>query len=138
MCSIALIHVKINIWTTVLKLLLSLIICSLITLNELWTSREYQLCTHNQSWDMDILKSNCYCIMYSIALMHVKIKIYKKLLKNCCKSFIICCLITLKQILIRKKIQLCTHNQSWDMDILKCDCYCIMSSIALMHIKIKI
>ena len=36
------------------------------------------------------------------------------------------------------KIQLCTVNQSWDMDILKCNKYCILCSIALMNVKIEI
>ena len=36
------------------------------------------------------------------------------------------------------KIQLCTVNQSWDMDILKCSKYCILCSIAVIHVKIEI
>ena len=36
------------------------------------------------------------------------------------------------------KIQLCTVNQKWDMDILKCNKYGILCSIALIHVKIGI
>ena len=36
------------------------------------------------------------------------------------------------------KIQLCTHNQRWDMDILNCNSYCILCSVAPLHLKIKI
>ena len=36
------------------------------------------------------------------------------------------------------KIQLCIVKQSWDMDILKCNKYCILCSIALIHVKIEI
>ena len=36
------------------------------------------------------------------------------------------------------KIQLCTVNQSCEMDILKCNKYCILCSIALIHVKIEI
>ena len=35
------------------------------------------------------------------------------------------------------KNQLCTHNQSCDMDILKCKKYCILCSIVLIHVKIE-
>ena len=86
---------------------------------------------------MEIFKADCYCILCSIALMHVKIKI-KKNPKNYCTSLIICCLLTFNEILTCGKSQLCTHNQSSDMDILKSECYYILCSIALMHIKIKI
>ena len=40
-----------------------------------------QPCKDNQSWDMNILKSNSYCILSSIALLHVKMKITKTTLK---------------------------------------------------------
>ena len=40
-----------------------------------------QLCTHNKSWDVDSLNSNKYGIMCSIAVMHVKIKVWKTALK---------------------------------------------------------
>ena len=63
---------------------------------------------------------------------------FEKLLQNCCTSLIICCLITLNELLTCGKIQLCTHDQNWDMDILNSNKYCIMCSIALMHVKIKI
>ena len=63
---------------------------------------------------------------------------FKKLLKNFCTSLIICCLITLNEILTCGKSQLCTHKQSWDMDILNSKKCCILCSIALMHVKIKI
>ena len=89
----------------------SLIICCLIPLIEILTCGKCQLCTHKQSWDMDILKSDCYCVLCSIGLMRVKIQI-KKILKNCCTSLIICSLITLNEILTCGKSQLCTHNQS--------------------------
>ena len=56
-------------------------ICCLITLNETITCGKSQLCTHNKSSDMDILKYDCYCIMCSIALMHVKMKIWKTVFK---------------------------------------------------------
>ena len=112
-----------------------MIICCLLTLNKILTFGKIELCTHNQSWDMDILKSDCYCILCSIVPIHVNIKIKKKLLKNCCTSLIICCLATLNEILTGGKSQLFTHNQSWDMDILKSDC--ILCSIALMHVKIN-
>ena len=56
---------------------MSLIICYLIALNEIITCGKSQLCTHNQSWDMDILNSNKYCILCFIALIQVKIKILK-------------------------------------------------------------
>ena len=82
-----------------------------------------QLCTHNRSWAMDIVISNKYCILCSIALMQVKLK---KLPKSCCTSFIIICLITLNEILTCGKSRLSTHNQSWDMDILKSDCYYLL------------
>ena len=49
----------------------------LITLNERLTCGKIQLCTHNQRWDLDILKSDCYCLLCFIALIHVKIKILK-------------------------------------------------------------
>ena len=62
----------------------------------------------------------------------------KNLPKSCCTSFIICCIITLNEKLTCGKSQLCTHDKSWDMDILKSDCYCILCSIALMHVKIQI
>ena len=45
----------------------------LITLNKILTCGKIQLCTHNQSWDMDILNSNKYCKLCSIALINVKI-----------------------------------------------------------------
>ena len=41
-----------------------------------------QVCTHNQSWDMDILKYNKYCILSSTALIHVKMKFLKTTLKS--------------------------------------------------------
>ena len=47
-------------------------------------------------------------------------------------------LITQNQMLTCWKIQLCTHNQSWEIDILKCNKYCILCSIALIHVKIEI
>jgi len=62
---------------------------------------------------MNILKYHKHCLLCSIALIQFKI-----LLLNCCTSLIICCLITLNEMLTWGKIQLCTHNQSWDMDIL--------------------
>ena len=34
-----------------------------------------QLCTHNQSGDMDVVNSNKYCKLGSIALIQVKINI---------------------------------------------------------------
>ena len=58
-----------------------MIICCLTTLNEMLTCGKSQLCTHNQSLDMDILNSNKYCILCFIALIHVKIKILKTALK---------------------------------------------------------
>ena len=70
--------------------------------------------------------------------MNIKIKIKKKQLKNCCTALIICCLITLNETITCGKFQLCTHNKSSDMDILKSDCYCILCSIAVMHVKMKI
>ena len=111
-----------------------MIICCLITLNNLLTYWKNQLCTLNQSWNMDILKFNKYCILCSIALLHVKMKFSKTTLKL---LYIIDYLL-FKKMLTCWKIQLCTHNQSWDMDILKCNKYCILCSIALMHVKIKI
>ena len=86
---------------------------------------------------MDILNSNKYCIMCSIALMHVKIKILKTLLKL---LYIIAYLLfnNNKCTLTCGKSKLCKHNQSLDMDILKSNKYCILCSIALMHVKIKI
>ena len=36
------------------------------------------------------------------------------------------------------KIQTCTDNQSSDMNILNSYSYCILSSIALLHVKMKI
>ena len=36
------------------------------------------------------------------------------------------------------KFQLCTVNQSWDKDILKCDKYCVLCCITLIHVKINI
>ena len=62
----------------------------------------------------------------------------KKLVKNCCTSLIFSCLIIQNEILTCGKIQICTHNQSTDMDILKSDGYCILFSIAIMHVKITI
>ena len=109
-----------------------MIICCLITLNEILTCGKFQLCTHNQSWDMYILNFNKYFILCSIALLHLKIKNLKKLLKNCYRSLIIRCLITLNGILTCGKYQLCTHNQSWDMDILKSDCYCTVKNDVLL------
>ena len=113
-------------------------ICCLITLDKTITFGKSQLCTHNQRWNMDILKSDCYYIMCFIALMHVKIKILKKLFLVCCTALIICCLITLNEILTWRKIQLCTHNHSWDMDILNSNKYCILCSTALIYVKIHI
>ena len=43
----------------------------------MFTCGKSQLTTHNQSWDMDILNSNKYCILCSIAVIHVKIKFKK-------------------------------------------------------------
>ena len=43
--------------------------------NTILTSGKIQLCTHNQTRDRDISNTNSYCILCSIALMHVKIKI---------------------------------------------------------------
>jgi len=60
----------------------------------------------------------------------------KKLFLVCCTALIICCLITLNEILTWGKFQLCTYNQSSDMDTLKSDCHCILCWIALMHVKI--
>ena len=101
------------------------------------TCEKFQLITHNQSWDMDILNSNKYCILRSISLMHVKIKIWKTALKL---LYIIdyLFLMTLNEILTCGKILLCTHNQRWDIQILKSDCYCLLCFIALIHVKIKI
>ena len=45
------------------------------------TCRKIQQCTDNQSWDMNILNSNRYCILSSNALLHVKMKIQKTTLK---------------------------------------------------------
>ena len=59
----------------------SLIIWSLITINEIFNCGESQLCTHNQSLDIVVLNFNDDCIFWSIALMHVKIKISKTALK---------------------------------------------------------
>jgi len=50
-----------------------------MTLNEILTCGKSQLLAHNQSWDMDILNSNKYCIMCSIALIHLTLK-FEKLL----------------------------------------------------------
>jgi len=58
-----------------------LISCYLITLTKILTCRKIQLCTHNQSLGMDILNSNKYCILCSLALIHVKINIWKIALK---------------------------------------------------------
>ena len=107
-------------------------------LNEILTWEKIQLCTHNQSLDIEVLKADCYCILCSLTVRHVKIKIKKKQPKNCITSLIICCFITLNEILTCGKSELYKHNKSGDMDILKSDCSCIMCSIALMHIKIKI
>ena len=52
-----------------------------MTLNKIFTCGKIQLCTHNQSWDMDIVNSNSDSILCSIALLHVKIKIKKKNIK---------------------------------------------------------
>ena len=93
-----------------------MIICCLITLNDILTCGKYQLCTHNQSLDMDILNFNEYCMWCFIAPIHVK-KNFKKVFKNCCTPLTICRLITLNKILTCRKIQLCTHNRSSDMDI---------------------
>ena len=59
--------------------------------------------------------------------MHVKSK-FKKLLYDCCTSLIICCLTTLNEILTCGKSQLCTHNQSCNMDILNLisTLYCVL------------
>ena len=45
------------------------------------TCGQIQLYTHNQCWDMDILKCNKYCILCSITLIHVKSEIWKDTLK---------------------------------------------------------
>ena len=63
---------------------------------------------------------------------------FEKLLSNCCTWLIICCLITLNEMLTCWKIQLCTVNQSWRMDILKWNKYCIFCSKALIYVKIVI
>ena len=104
-----------------------LIICCLITLNEMLTCWKIQLCTVNKSWDMDILKCNKYCILCFIALMHVKIKILKTILKS---LYMIDSLLfgNTNEMLTCVKIRLCTHNHRLDMDILKSDCsdYCVL------------
>ena len=110
-----------------------MIIWCLNTPNEVLTSWKVQPCTHNQSWNQDILNSNSYCILCSIVLLHVKIK---NVLWNCCTSLIICCLITLKYILSCWKFQTCTAKkvEIWTFQILTIS-YC---SIALLHVKNKI
>ena len=101
------------------------------------TCSKIQLCTYNQSWDIDVLKCNKYCILSSIALIDVKMKFLKT-------TYELLYMIdyfrfkTLNEMLTCWKIQLCTHNQTLDMDILKCNKYCILCSIALIHVKIKI
>ena len=45
------------------------------------TCWQIQLCTHNQSGGMDILKCNKYCILCFITLMHVKMEFLKTTLK---------------------------------------------------------
>ena len=56
-------------------------ICCLITLTKTLTLGKIQLCTYKKSSDMDNLISNKYYILCSIALMHVKIYIWKTALK---------------------------------------------------------
>ena len=101
------------------------------------TCWKIELCTVNQSWDMDILKCNKYCILCSIGLIHIKTEIYKITLKL---LYMIEYLLSneTKWDVNMLKFQLFTHNQSWDMDILKCNKLCILCSIALIHVKIKI
>ena len=64
-----------------------------------------------------------------------------KNLKNCFKivvhHWLFVVLMTLNEILTCEKIQLCTHNQSWDKHILKCKKYCILCYIVLIHVKIE-
>ena len=112
----------------------SLIICCLNTLNEILRCWKLQPCTAKKSWDMDILNSNSYGILCSIALLRVKIKIKKTILKL---LYIIDYLLlnTQNEILTSWKVQLYTHNQSLDMDILNSNSYFILCSIALMHVK---
>ena len=102
------------------------------------TCWKIQLCTVNKSWEMDILKFNKYCILCSIALIHVKIEIWKTTLKL---------LYMIDYLLfnhIKRDVNLCQNSimysklKKWDMDILKCNKYCILCYIALIHVKIEI
>ena len=47
----------------------------LITINKMLTCLKNQLCTHNQSQDMDILKCNKYCLFCFEAIIYVKMEI---------------------------------------------------------------
>ena len=58
-----------------------MIISCLIALNEIITTGKSQLYTHKPSLDMVVLNSNKYCILCSIALIHVKLNIWKTALK---------------------------------------------------------
>ena len=113
-----------------------MIICCLITLNEILTYGKIQWCTLNQSWDIHILKSDCYLyiVFSSNTCKNLNLKIALKLL--CIIDYLL--FNNTKWGINLWKIQLCTLNQSWDMDILKSYCYCILCSIALMQLKIKI
>jgi len=52
-----------------------MIICSLNTFNEILTSSKIKRCTLKQSGNMDIFNSINNCILSSIAVLCVKIKI---------------------------------------------------------------
>ena len=84
---------------------------------------------------MYILKCKKYCILCSIALIHVKMEFSKSTLKLL--YIIDYLLFNYTKWYVSWKNQLCTHNQSWDMDILKCKKYCILCSIVLIHVKME-
>ena len=138
LCCIALIHVKIEIWKTTFKLMYMI---------------DYLL-FNNTKWDVYLLKKS---IMYSKPkLRYGHFKMQQVLYTVCYSSNIcknvnfenslkivvhdrgICWLTTLNDMSICWKIQLCTVSQSWDMGILKCNKYCILCSITLIYVKIKI
>ena len=97
------------------------------------SDKQFFMC--NQSWDMDILKCNKYCILNSIALIHVKIEIKKKTTLKLLYMIDYFWFNKTKWFVNLSKIQLWTNNQSWDMNILKWNKYGILCSIAQIHVK---
>ena len=84
---------------------------------------------------MDILNFYNYFISCSLALLYLKIKIKNNALKL---LYIYDCLNTSNDILTLSKIKWCTLNQSCDMDIFYFINNCILGSIALLGVKVKI